>query len=62
MDGDLIVAGATGVGQELVVFGSEGYGAAYVFRRDDAGTPDDPWDDTWPLEATLDAPDPYTAQ
>ena len=34
--------------------GSFGTGSASIFRRDDAGTPGDPADDVWQLEAKLD--------
>lgn len=50
MEGDVIVAGAPRY-DPLPPGG--GPGAVYVFRRDDGGTPDDPWDDTWPFEAKL---------
>lgn len=53
IDGDRIVAGAP-----RVAFSRGGFGAAYVFRRDDGGTPDDPEDDTWIEEAKLTAPAP----
>jgi hypothetical protein len=46
--GDVLLIGAAG--DDDVVFNS---GAAYVFRRDDAGTPADPSDDAWIEEAKL---------
>ncbi len=33
-----------------------GSGSAYIYHRDDGGTPDDPTDDTWPLHAELTSP------
>lgn len=51
MDGDVIVAGAPA--WEFTACIGRRPGAAYVFRRDDWGTPDDPTDDTWNEEAKL---------
>lgn len=51
MDGDVIVAGAPHIDPGF--FDNGGPGAAYVFRRDENGTPENPWDDTWPQEAKL---------
>ncbi len=60
IEGDVIVAGAPRL---IVGFPDEnGPGAVYVFRRDDRVTPNDPWDDSWPLEAKLFAPDPQRGQ
>jgi len=42
LGGDTVVAGAW-----LADDGGSESGAAYVFERDDAGTPDDPLDDAW---------------
>lgn len=51
MEGDVIVAGAP---HEIYPFpGNSGPGAVYVFRRDNSGTPEDPWDDTWAFETKL---------
>jgi|CXWL01.1.fsa_nt_gi hypothetical protein len=51
MDGDVIVAGAPHWIEPFPDNG--GPGAIYVFRRHDNGTPNNPWDDTWPQEAKL---------
>lgn len=54
IDGDHIVVGAihaTGVGSDT--------GSAYVFRRDDNGTPLDPGDDGWTQESKLTAADGF---
>jgi len=48
ISGDVAVIGA---------FYHAGAGAAYVFRRDDDGTPSDPSDDSWVKEAILSASD-----
>jgi hypothetical protein len=48
VDGDLMVVGAYNEGRP-----SLGAGAAYVYRRDDAGTPLDTSDDFWSQEARL---------
>lgn len=52
IDGGVIVAGAPRWEFSACGFGG-GPGAAYVFRRDGNGTPDDPTDDTWSQEAKL---------
>ena len=54
IDGEVIVVGAP----QLSTFQGAGYGAAYVFRRNDRGTPHDSADDTWAEEAKLTAPNP----
>lgn len=56
MDGDVIVAGAPG--WEFNYCDIRRPGAAYVFRRNDAGTLDDLGDDFWIEEAKLTAPLP----
>ncbi len=35
----------------------DGFGAAYVYVRDDSGSPEDPTDDTWVIQAKLTADD-----
>lgn len=54
MDGDWIAVGAP---QIFVPATSAGYGAAYVFKRDRRGTPNDPLDDRWRQDAWLTSPD-----
>ena len=46
LDGDTVLAGAPDGGGFFS-------GIAFAFERDDAGTPGDPLDDTWPLTDTL---------
>jgi len=60
IDGDVVIAGAPRYFPTFPY--SSGPGAAYVFRRNDHGTPDDPTDDTWTQEAKLTAPDPQQGQ
>ncbi len=50
IDGDTAVVGA---------FGADPHGAAYVFERDDAGTPGDPLDDIWTQVAKLTSSYPW---
>ena len=54
INGDFIVVGAP-----HIIAGSigGGYGRAFVFRRQDPGTPDDPLDDQWWQDAHLTSPD-----
>lgn len=52
MDGDRAVVGAFRDGEE-----GDGSGSAFVFRRDDNGTPSDPSDDLWVEESKLTASD-----
>ncbi|MHC4695605.1 MAG: FG-GAP repeat protein, partial [Planctomycetota bacterium] len=52
ISGDRAIVGAPASGP-----GGGGRGSAYVFRRDDRGTPSDPTDDTWTEEAKLTASD-----
>jgi len=54
LDGDVVAIGAH-LHDDLVA-GADA-GAAYVYERDDAGTPNDPSDDTWPEAAALRASD-----
>ncbi len=49
--GNIAVVGAMGTTGGLIGRGNEG--AAYVFRRNDAGTPGELTDDVWEREATL---------
>ncbi|MFQ5590940.1 MAG: hypothetical protein ACE5HE_07250 [Phycisphaerae bacterium] len=55
IDGDVAVVGAVGAVGGLFNFPFAG--AAYVFRRNSNGTPDDLTDDTWVLGATLGDPE-----
>lgn len=50
-DGDWLVAGAPDLSSNLG--GTPGPGRAYVFRRDDRGSPDDTSDDRWEVVAIL---------
>lgn len=54
IDGDVLVAGAPHAIPGELDHG--GPGAVYVFRRDDNGTTNDPWDDVWRQEAKLESP------
>ncbi len=56
MDGGVIVAGAPV--WDATYCGARGAGSAYVFVKDNAGTPDDPDDDFWKQDAKLIAPSP----
>ncbi len=60
IDGDVIVAGAPR--WDFVGCDVRRAGAAYVFRRDDQGTPDDPADDTWFEQGKLTIPDPQLSE
>lgn len=60
MEGDIIVAGAPKYDHIECCF--YGPGAVYVFRRHDADTPHDPWDDSWQLEERLEAQAPELGQ
>jgi len=54
IDGDLIVVGAPHIiGGQI----GGGYGRAFIFRRQDPGTPHDPFDDLWWQDAHLMSPD-----
>ena len=52
ISGNTIVVGASGDDDR-----GSGSGSAYVFVRDDGGTPTDPSDDTWSQQAKLTASD-----
>jgi len=54
IEGDYIVVGAPHIIGGVV---GGGYGRAFIFRRDDRGTPDDPLDDQWWQDAELRTPD-----
>lgn len=57
ISGDHAIIGATGDADA-----GDNCGAAYVFRRDDNGTPLDPNDDFWIAEAKLTASDAHSMQ
>lgn len=54
IEGDYIVVGAPQIIPGLL---GGGVGSAYIFRRDDGGTPDDPLDDQWWQDAVFRTPD-----
>lgn len=56
MDGEWLVAGAPDLPLGLVIDQSSGVGRAYVYRRNDRGTPRDPADDYWTAVAILNPP------
>jgi len=55
IEGDFIVVGAPHIMPDVI--GGGGYGRAFIFRRDERGTPDDPLDDEWWEDAELRTPD-----